>query len=151
MQRLYSSALIFNFLFFATQFPTSLKHRGLQWDWALFADPDRWGSIPCSLEMRGLQWWFNAIVSLSPVLIVRATHFLLFSIGSRHYLLPSLPCHHCLAKDNNHCAMGTMSTIVPGTLLWMPPQPPLPPPPLPPPLPPRLRYHTEVDKLVVWS
>jgi hypothetical protein len=54
---------------------------------ALFADPDRRGSIRFSLMKRGLWCGFLAIGSLSLAHIVRVTHFL--SIGNKHFTMSS--------------------------------------------------------------
>ncbi len=64
-----------------------MLHRVLLGYQALFADPDRQGSIRFSLMKRGLQCGFLAIGSLSPGHIVCATHFL--SIGSKHFTMSS--------------------------------------------------------------
>ena len=50
-----------------------MLHRVLLGYRALFADPDRRGSIRFSLMKRGLYCGFLVIGSLSPVHIVRAT------------------------------------------------------------------------------
>ena len=62
-------------------------------DRALFADPDRRGSIPQGLKSEICQCGFLMIGSLSPGHIVHATHFL--SIGSKHFTL------YCYANNNS--------------------------------------------------
>jgi hypothetical protein len=80
-----SAKNIFDFLFLVLDFRHQLLIRGLQWDWALFAVSYQRGSVLHSLGTRGLQCCFTAIVSLSPVRIVLATHFL--PLRGKHFIM----------------------------------------------------------------
>ena len=89
-----------------------MLHWGLQWDRALFADPDRRGSIHQGLKSEICQCGFLTIGSLSPGHIVRATHFL--SIGSKHFTL--LYCYANNSKyercDSAHAAIAAVAVAI---------------------------------------
>ncbi len=106
----------FLFSLFATGFLRLIvTHWGLQWDRALFADPDRRGSIHQGLKSEICQCGFLAIVSLSPGHIVRRPTF----SPSEASISPS----------------STVMQIIVSMKDVTPPTPPLPQSPSPSPLP----------------